>query len=250
MNEILDETGCRLVEIGTTNRTSLDDYRQAMVPGATVLKVHRSNFAVEGFTEDVDLPELAEACREAGCTLIYDAGSGVLYPMRRAGPAGGRAPAGRGRGHGRGPGHLQRGQAAGRLPGGHRPGSPRADRRAAQAPHAAGLPGRQDDPGRPGRGAERLPGGRGTARGADHPPTGDGRGAASAAGRAAAGRAGAPRPGRLAGRRGAGRIERRRRLVQHRGHGLEAGAVAGREGRARGLPPPPAHRAVRPWWAA
>lgn len=91
MNEILDETGCQLVEIGTTNRTSLDDYRQAMVPGATVLKVHRSNFAVEGFTEDVDLPDLAAACREAGCTLIYDAGSGVLHPMDELGlPAGER----------------------------------------------------------------------------------------------------------------------------------------------------------------
>ena len=91
MNEILAETGCRLVEVGTTNRTSLDDYRRAMVPGATVLKVHRSNFAVEGFTEEVDLPELAEACRRAGCTLIYDAGSGVLHPMEDLGlPAGER----------------------------------------------------------------------------------------------------------------------------------------------------------------
>ncbi|MBE0566173.1 MAG: L-seryl-tRNA(Sec) selenium transferase [Krumholzibacteria bacterium] len=91
MHEILDETGCRLVEVGTTNRTSLDDYRAAMTPGATVLKVHRSNFAVEGFTEEVDLPELATACRAAGCTLIYDAGSGVLHPMEDLGlPAGER----------------------------------------------------------------------------------------------------------------------------------------------------------------
>ncbi len=85
MNEILDETGCRLVEVGTTNRTSLKDYQAAMGPGVTVLKVHRSNFAVEGFTEDVDLPELAAACSEAGCTLIYDAGSGVLHPMEDLG---------------------------------------------------------------------------------------------------------------------------------------------------------------------
>jgi L-seryl-tRNA(Ser) seleniumtransferase len=56
-----------------------------------VLKVHRSNFALEGFTEEVDLPELAAACREAGCTLIYDAGSGVLFPMEELGlPAGER----------------------------------------------------------------------------------------------------------------------------------------------------------------
>ncbi len=91
MNEILDETGCTLVEVGTTNRTGLADYRKVMAPGTTVLKVHRSNFSVEGFTEEVDLPELAEACRAAGCLLIYDAGSGVLHPMEDLGlPAGER----------------------------------------------------------------------------------------------------------------------------------------------------------------
>nr|MEE4269737.1 L-seryl-tRNA(Sec) selenium transferase [Candidatus Krumholzibacteria bacterium] len=85
MHEILAETGCQLVEIGTTNRTSLEDYRQAMVPGATVLKVHRSNFVVEGFTEEVELPELAELCRQNGCPLVYDAGSGALYPYGELG---------------------------------------------------------------------------------------------------------------------------------------------------------------------
>lgn len=96
MHEILAETGCRLVEIGTTNRTSLTDYRQAMEKwgasgGATVLKVHRSNFVVEGFTEEVDLAELGTACRESGCTLIYDAGSGALFPYEELGlPAGER----------------------------------------------------------------------------------------------------------------------------------------------------------------
>ncbi len=85
MHEILAETGCQLVEIGTTNRTGLADYIKAMQPGDTVLKVHRSNFVVEGFTEDVELPELAQACRQAGCTLVYDAGSGALYPYERLG---------------------------------------------------------------------------------------------------------------------------------------------------------------------
>ena len=85
MHEILAETGCRLIEVGTTNRTSLQDYRQAMVPGATVLKVHRSNFTVEGFTEEVDLPELAALCRAQGCPLIYDAGSGALFPYAQLG---------------------------------------------------------------------------------------------------------------------------------------------------------------------
>jgi len=85
MHEILSETGCTLVEVGTTNRTSLEDYRQALQPGTTVLKVHRSNFVVEGFTEEVTLTELADLCRAVDCPLIYDAGSGALYPYEDLG---------------------------------------------------------------------------------------------------------------------------------------------------------------------
>jgi len=91
MHEILAETGCELVEIGTTNRTSLRDYTDAMEPGTTVLKVHRSNFVVEGFTEDVELSDLAEACKQNDCPLIYDAGSGAIFPYEDLGlPAGER----------------------------------------------------------------------------------------------------------------------------------------------------------------
>jgi L-seryl-tRNA(Ser) seleniumtransferase len=85
MHEILAETGCDLVEIGTTNRTSLDDYRKALEPGTTVLKVHRSNFTVEGFTEDVALSDLAVLCRDHDCPLVYDAGSGALHPYAELG---------------------------------------------------------------------------------------------------------------------------------------------------------------------
>ncbi len=91
MHEILAETGCKLVEIGTTNRTSLEDYVQAMEPGTVVLKVHRSNFVVEGFTEDVELQELAEECHQRECSLVYDAGSGALFPYEELGlPSGER----------------------------------------------------------------------------------------------------------------------------------------------------------------
>ncbi len=85
MHEILAETGCRLVEIGTTNRTSLRDYEDAMGEGAVVLKVHRSNFTLSGFTEDVPLADLAAACRRRGCPLVYDAGSGALFEFARFG---------------------------------------------------------------------------------------------------------------------------------------------------------------------
>ena len=81
MNDILDETGCELVEVGTTNRTSIEDYRKALTPGAVVLKVHRSNFAVKGFAEEASLGDLADLCRETGHTLIYDAGSGQLVDL-------------------------------------------------------------------------------------------------------------------------------------------------------------------------
>ncbi len=85
MHEILAETGCRLVEVGTTNRTGLADYEKALTPGAVVLKVHRSNFAVTGFTEEVPLAELAALCRRREARLIYDAGSGALVDFARFG---------------------------------------------------------------------------------------------------------------------------------------------------------------------
>lgn len=89
LHEIVAETGSTLVEVGTTNRTTLDDYRRALVPGALVLKVHRSNFAMAGFTAEASLAELAGLCREAGCRLVYDAGSGLLAPPQEIGlPAG------------------------------------------------------------------------------------------------------------------------------------------------------------------
>ncbi len=85
IHEILAEAGCRLVEIGTTNRTSLRDYEDAMSEGAVVMKVHRSNFTVSGFTAEVPLGDLAVACRRRGCPLVYDAGSGAFFEFERFG---------------------------------------------------------------------------------------------------------------------------------------------------------------------
>ncbi|MBD3222399.1 L-seryl-tRNA(Sec) selenium transferase [bacterium] len=81
LHEILAETHCELVEVGTTNRTSLADYEAALAPGATIMKVHRSNFTVTGFTEEVAVAELARLARRHGARLIYDAGSGALFPF-------------------------------------------------------------------------------------------------------------------------------------------------------------------------
>jgi L-seryl-tRNA(Ser) seleniumtransferase len=76
--EIVTVGGARLVEVGTTNRTHLADYRAALEanPGATILKVHRSNFAIVGFTEEASVAELATL----GAPLIHDLGSGLLVP--------------------------------------------------------------------------------------------------------------------------------------------------------------------------
>jgi L-seryl-tRNA(Ser) seleniumtransferase len=82
LHEILAETHCELVEVGTTNRTSLADYEAALTPGATVMKVHRSNFSVSGFTEEVAVADLAALAHRHQARLIYDAGSGALFPFQ------------------------------------------------------------------------------------------------------------------------------------------------------------------------
>src|SRR5437879_407869 len=75
--EILAQSGCRLVEVGTTNRTRLSDYAAAVEanPGAIIVRVHRSNFALVGFTETPQLSELAALARAHGVPLVHDLGS-------------------------------------------------------------------------------------------------------------------------------------------------------------------------------
>jgi L-seryl-tRNA(Ser) seleniumtransferase len=79
--EVLTASGCRLVEVGTTNRTRLADYAEAVGPGTrAILRVHASNFRVVGFAEEAPVEELAGLARERGLALIDDLGSGVLRP--------------------------------------------------------------------------------------------------------------------------------------------------------------------------
>ena len=76
--EVIAQSGARLLEVGTTNRTRLEDYRSAIresdPPPAAILRVHQSNFRTLGFVEDVSAAELAVL----GVPLIDDVGSGVL----------------------------------------------------------------------------------------------------------------------------------------------------------------------------
>ena len=77
--EILERSGAELQEVGSTNRTRLADYRSSLDAGVgAILKVHRSNFRIMGFTEEALLPELAGLAREAGVPLLHDLGSGLL----------------------------------------------------------------------------------------------------------------------------------------------------------------------------
>jgi len=80
--EIMRAAGVRLVEVGTTNRTHLADYEQALTPRtALVLKVHPSNYVVSGFTAAVGTEPLATLTRARGVPLVVDLGSGALVDL-------------------------------------------------------------------------------------------------------------------------------------------------------------------------
>ncbi len=77
--EVLRAGGAHLVEVGTTNRTHPSDYRDAIDEGVgALLKVHRSNFHLEGFTAEVSAEQVADIAGRAGLLSIYDLGSGYL----------------------------------------------------------------------------------------------------------------------------------------------------------------------------
>ncbi len=84
--EIISTGGVKLVEIGTTNKTYLSDYRDAITgETAAFLKVHTSNYHMVGFTATVDTSDLSELAREFALLLIEDLGSGVLFDLSRYG---------------------------------------------------------------------------------------------------------------------------------------------------------------------
>jgi L-seryl-tRNA(Ser) seleniumtransferase len=80
--EVMAKSGARLREVGTTNRTHVDDFRRALGPStALLLKVHTSNYRIVGFTASVGLDALVTLADEAGVPVMEDLGSGALVDM-------------------------------------------------------------------------------------------------------------------------------------------------------------------------
>jgi len=87
--DIMARSGARLVEVGTTNRTHIGDYQHAITPATgALMKVHRSNFAMEGFVAEVDGRSLAALGKDRQLPFIHDLGSGLLIDLSAIGLAG------------------------------------------------------------------------------------------------------------------------------------------------------------------
>jgi L-seryl-tRNA(Ser) seleniumtransferase len=88
MPEIMSRAGAKLVEVGTTNRTHKKDYVDALGPKTgLILKVHTSNYRIEGFTKEVSARDLVALARERKVPLVNDLGSGTLIDLARFGLA-------------------------------------------------------------------------------------------------------------------------------------------------------------------
>jgi L-seryl-tRNA(Ser) seleniumtransferase len=86
--DVMEQSGARLVEVGTTNRTYLRDYEQAITDEtAAVMRVHASNFRIVGFTESPSMQDMTRVAHEHGVLLIDDVGSGCLIDPRPYGLA-------------------------------------------------------------------------------------------------------------------------------------------------------------------
>ncbi|MFQ5583053.1 MAG: L-seryl-tRNA(Sec) selenium transferase [Calditrichia bacterium] len=86
MPDVMKSSGVKMVEVGTTNKTHMKDYQNAInQKTAALLKVHTSNYRVMGFSSEVSLPDLAELAHQHNLPVIYDMGSGALVGLSRWG---------------------------------------------------------------------------------------------------------------------------------------------------------------------
>lgn len=84
--DVMKQSGAKLVEVGTTNKIRLSDYQSAFEEStALVMRAHRSNFKIIGFTEEPDFKDIVDAAHQAGVPVIDDLGSGALYDTAKYG---------------------------------------------------------------------------------------------------------------------------------------------------------------------
>ena len=77
--DILQRAAAGVIEVGTTNRTYIGDYAKEAQSGDILMRAHRSNYDIQGFTHDTSITELVTLAEERGCYVVYDLGSGSLY---------------------------------------------------------------------------------------------------------------------------------------------------------------------------
>jgi L-seryl-tRNA(Ser) seleniumtransferase len=86
--DVMKQSGAKLVEIGATNKVRLSDYQEALAePTALVMRAHRSNFKIVGFTEEPELKEIVDAAHQADVSVVDDLGSGALLDTAKYGLA-------------------------------------------------------------------------------------------------------------------------------------------------------------------
>jgi L-seryl-tRNA(Ser) seleniumtransferase len=87
MPDVMRLSGAKLIEVGTTNKVRLRDYEERFAEAAFVMRAHRSNFKIVGFTEEPAFGEVAVSAHRAGLTVLDDLGSGALLDTARYGLA-------------------------------------------------------------------------------------------------------------------------------------------------------------------
>ena len=86
--DVMKQSGAKLVEVGTTNRVHLHDYEEALIePTGVVMRAHRSNFKIIGFTEEPDLKEIVDVAHKTGVIVVDDLGSGTFLDTAKYGLA-------------------------------------------------------------------------------------------------------------------------------------------------------------------
>jgi len=85
--DVMKQSGAKLVEVGATNKVKLSDYEEELPNAALVMRAHRSNFKIIGFTEEPELKEIVDVAHKAGIIVMDDLGSGALIDTAKYGLA-------------------------------------------------------------------------------------------------------------------------------------------------------------------